>query len=117
MNLDIFPTCLALAQAGPPTRKIDGKNILHLLEGEGASPHKAIFFYRCDEVEAVRAGKWKYHRRRNVYAWPSNLQKKGPWLFDLESDPNERYDLSATYPDIARNMESLIIRWENDMRR
>jgi uncharacterized sulfatase len=117
MNLDIFPTCLALAQAGPPVRQIDGKNILHLLKGEGASPHKAIFFYRCDEVEAVRAGKWKYHRRRNVYVWPSSLQKKGPWLFDLESDPNERYDVSATYPDIATNMENLIVRWENDMRR
>ncbi len=117
-NIDFFPTCLALAGVAlPGGRIIDGKDIAPLLAGNGKTPHEAIYFYRWDKGEAIRVGKWKYHRRRNVYIWPSNLQTKGPWLFDMESDPHERYDVSETYPEIAEQLESMLAGWDNRVKK
>jgi len=118
VNIDMVPTCLAIVGTEPPPdRVIDGKNILPLLTGSGKTPHDIIYFYNCEKVEAIRAGNWKYHRRRNVYVWPSSLQKKGPWLFDLESDPGERYDVSGKYPDVAAKLERMIVEWEQQIKR
>ena len=97
MNFDLFATALAVAGGKPPAdRPIDGMNILPLLQGE-PTPHDALFFYKGRELQAIRSGKWKYHRRHNVAIYPffslESGPKKGPLLFDLERDPAESYDV------------------------
>jgi arylsulfatase A-like enzyme len=63
MEIDLLPTFAKLTGAAMPEKKIDGKDILELLEGKpGAkSPHEALFFYGGSELQAVRSGDWKLH--------------------------------------------------------
>jgi len=77
MNIDFFPTCLALAGLTLPTdRIIDGKDISGLLEGKiKQSPHEALFFFHHNEIEGVRAGEWKYFQRINHDVYPVYTDK------------------------------------------
>ncbi len=62
--IDFLPTLAGLAGAEVPTdRTLDGKDLAPLLTGEegAASPHEQFFYYQCDDLEAVRSGKWKLH--------------------------------------------------------
>lgn len=63
MEIDLLPTIAALIGGKLSERKIDGLNILPLLEGKpGArSPHEALIFYGGSELQAVRSGEWKLH--------------------------------------------------------
>jgi len=63
VEFDLLPTLAALCGGELSKAKIDGQNVTPLLEGrEGAtSPHEALFFYSGDELQAVRAGRWKLH--------------------------------------------------------
>jgi arylsulfatase len=62
-TIDLLPTLTRLVGGKRPDLKIDGKDILPLMEGkEGAkSPHEAFFFYYGSELHAVRSGPWKLH--------------------------------------------------------
>lgn len=63
MEIDLLPTLAGLIGAKLPAKKIDGLNILPLLEGkaEAKSPHEALIFYGGDELQAIRSGQWKLH--------------------------------------------------------
>jgi len=130
MNIDIFPTSLALAGLEPPDdRIIDGENIFDLLVAAGSkSPHEYLFFYHQGELEGVRSGRWKYFRSINHYVWPLPLNKKAghliehtagplPLLFDLEIDPGEAYDVSAKHPDVASSLANRMVEWEASLQR
>ncbi len=131
MNIDFFPTSLALAGVEPPQdRVIDGRNILGLMTGEmDRTPHEVFYFYHVDELEAIRAGKWKFIRNIHQYVWPVPIDKpttpagklgKGrlgrwPLLFDLEIDPRESYNLIDHYPDQVERLGGLMETWEQGL--
>jgi uncharacterized sulfatase len=128
VNLDIFPTLLALAGIEHPSdRVIDGKSIEGLLSGRNPrSPHDALYFYHYDQLEGVRSGKWKYFRKLNRYVWPvpldaeylpgivgkKQLGNRAPLLYDLSIDPGESYNVIATYPEVAEKLEGMLVQWE-----
>jgi arylsulfatase A len=129
-NLDLYPTLLSLAGMDlPRDRIIDGRNILDLLTGERTdSPHETLFFYHYDRLEGVRIGRWKYFRKLHRYVWPvpldaatvanklgkDQLGYRWPLLYDLEVDPGENYNVIDTYPDVAKDMEAAMQRWETE---
>lgn len=59
--MDLFPTLAANCGATVPTdRTIDGRDVSDLWFDETAtSPHEAFFYYRQNDLEAVRCGRWK----------------------------------------------------------
>ncbi len=63
MEIDLLPTITGLIGGKLSERKIDGRDMLAMLEGKpGAkSPHEALVFYSGDELQAVRSGEWKLH--------------------------------------------------------
>ena len=64
MTIDVLPTVARLIGATLPDHPIDGKDIWPLMAGErGAkSPHEAYYFYyRRNELQAIRSGRWKLH--------------------------------------------------------
>jgi arylsulfatase A-like enzyme len=63
MEIDLLPTVASLIGAKLPEKKIDGKNMLDLLEGkpDAKSLHEALVFYGGSELQAVRSGDWKLH--------------------------------------------------------
>jgi len=56
-------------------------------------------------------GKWKYHRKHYLLYYPVGMPK-GPYLFDLEKDPNESYNVIDLYPEVARELENMMQEWE-----
>jgi arylsulfatase A len=116
INFDLFATCLQLAGVSvPQDRIIDGKDILPLLKGEALSPHDSFVYYNVRKPVAIRYQHWKYVRRSltdiGTY-WPL---KQGPFLFDLNTDPNESYSLIEDQPDRAAEMASMLDAFEAEI--
>ena len=62
-----------------------------------------------------RRGSWKYYRKfisDNASFWP--LQQ-GPFLFDLDSDPNKSYSLVKSMPGKAVELAALLDDFEADL--
>jgi arylsulfatase A-like enzyme len=110
-GLDLFPTILAAAGLpAPEDRILDGASMLPLLTGETPADEREIWYLQIGALRAVRAGRFKYHdRHRLLYGnpmdWPAApFVDKGPWLFDLELDPDESYDVGVRHPEVVRRL-------------
>jgi len=95
-TIDILPTLAAITGAALPRQKIDGHNILPLLEGrkDARSPHKAYFY----QSKAVRIGEWKL-----LESGPRNKPKR-QLLFNLASDIGEKNNVAADHPDVVKRL-------------
>ncbi|UCD29896.1 MAG: sulfatase [Planctomycetota bacterium] len=105
--MDIFTTCLTLAGVPlPDDRPIDGKNIMPVLDGIGTRPVEPLFFYTGNILGAVRRGPWKLvlHERSPGRGKkpPANPQ---PRLFNLLTDPSERFDVARQHPEIVNLLQ------------
>ena len=97
--MDLLPTLARLAGAAVPGgRAIDGRDLTEvLLDGSDASPHEAFWFYRGDDLEAVRAGRWKLHVARAGHPVEE--------LYDLEVDVGETADRAADEPAVVAELQ------------
>jgi uncharacterized sulfatase len=118
MNIDLFPTFLALAGGSlPEDRIIDGHDILPVLTEDAQTPHEALYFYDTRRLVAIRSGPWKYRRRYvtdNAGYWPL---RQGPFLYNLDSDLNESYSLLETEAEKGAELVAMLDAWEADMDR
>jgi arylsulfatase A len=119
MNIDFFPTFLAMAGVDlPADRVIDGKNLLPLLMGEsGESPHEELFCVMNVKAYAVRhRDHFKYYATTTsdnaAYLGMGPLH---PFLFDLNVDPNESYDQHAHHPERAKRMRDQLYAFNREM--
>jgi uncharacterized sulfatase len=113
INFDLFVTCLGIAGVPlPDDRVIDGKNLLPVLQGKGPSPHDTFYYYFGHELVAVRHQGWKYHRRYMSDNGGYPLFKHGPFLFDLDRDPQESYSLIESEPETAERLARMLDDWE-----
>jgi uncharacterized sulfatase len=90
-HFDMYATAAAAAGAPlPDDREIDGVDLLPHITGETESePHRALF-WRSGASRSALVDGWKL----NVSDPPGRT-----WLFDLEADPTEQYDLSGERPE------------------
>ncbi|MEM7374233.1 MAG: sulfatase [Bacteroidota bacterium] len=136
MTIDILPTIAGLIGAELPKRKIDGLDIWPLMAGESGakSPHEALYFYyKRNELQALRAGKWKlvfpHEVRMNVDPQPDTVRYRSGYvttepgtngypfvleypmcgleLYDLEADIGEQHDLAKSHPEIVERLQTL----------
>jgi arylsulfatase A len=91
----------------PTDRVIDGRDIRSLMFGTpGAkSPHEAFFYYRGNNLEAVRTGRWKLRR-----------SKKNIELYDLEADISEKNNLKDKYPEIVKRLASMMEEFDKELK-
>jgi arylsulfatase A len=122
MTIDILPTLAKWMDTAPP-EGIDGKNVAALFEGkQGAtSPHEAYFFYyRTNDLEAIRSGKWKLHFPHGYRSMVDNpvgnggtpgkydySVKTGLELYNLHTDPSETTNVVRAYPDVMQKLLTL----------
>jgi arylsulfatase len=119
-TMDVLPTLAAITGAPLPENKIDGVNILPLLEGNpDANPRDHLFYYYGKQLQAVRQGKWKLHFPHGYRSYegvePGKGGLPGPYahgetgleLYDLENDIGEKHDVSAKYPDMVERLTAL----------
>ena len=104
-----------------PSARIDGVNILPLLEGNfDANPRDVFFyFYRKNSLENVRKGQWKLVLPHTFRSYEGVMPRNDGWpgdyasgktdyaLYDLRRDPGERYDVKELYPDVVTELKKL----------
>jgi arylsulfatase A len=112
-TMDMLPTFAALAETKPPQHKIDGHDIRPILfDAAGTkSPwdDDGFFFYRMEQLQAVRAGDWKlYLPLEGRFA---NLQRKPEpaklALYNVRHDVGEEREVSAQHPEIVAKLTAL----------
>jgi arylsulfatase A-like enzyme len=121
-HIDIVPTLLAACDVELPDGvKLDGRNLLPLLEGRPADwPDRNLFFqwHRGDAPQLHRAFAVRGPRYKLVQAAGAGEQappKTKFELFDLANDPGEQRDLAADKPDIVAQMKSAYAAWFRDV--
>ncbi|MCE5347548.1 MAG: sulfatase [Bacteroidales bacterium] len=121
-TIDILPTLCNITGATLPKKRIDGVNIISLLEGNFDSDPRDVFFYYYgkNSLENVRKGQWKLvlpHRFRSYEGvmpgndgWPGKYTngKTDYALYDLRRDPGERYDVKELYPEVVEDLKKLV---------
>ena len=142
MNIDLFPTFMALAGLSLPSdRVVDGADLWPLLSaGQAELPERPLFFFHDYDVEAVRLGRWKLRsqqplrlagapRQAGHTRWPiaheSELHAPGggasvptlgtwPLLYQLQRDPAEAYNVAETRPEIAADLGQRLQAWRSE---
>jgi arylsulfatase A len=112
-TMDLLPTFAALAGAPLPPQAIDGRDASDIILGRpGARSHwddDGFFYYKMDQLQAVRAGPWKLYlplekKYRNLRRdeGPSKLE-----LYDVRHDVGETSEVSAQHADVVQRLLSL----------
>ena len=102
-SLDIFATIAAISQAQlPGDRVYDGKNLFPFLTVDDNAPHD-IFYWRSGYSKAICKGDWKLY---------VNEKNKKTFLFNLKEDIGEKKDLSASLPEIVKELKKELETWE-----
>ena len=108
-TLDLLPTIAGLVGARlPDTAAADGYDLGPLLREGGKSPRKEMFFYRDDELFAVRLGAYKAHfKTQPAYFEPKATAHEPPLLYNLDVDPSEKYDVGKDHADVVAKIAAL----------
>ncbi|CAL4130265.1 unnamed protein product [Meganyctiphanes norvegica] len=103
---DWFNTFLSIA-GSPSLQDNDGFDQWEAIRtGNLPSPRQDLI-YNLDQraiktIGGIRAGSYKY-------VVGQNSDEEGPWLFDIEVDPLETTNLISTNPDVAAELEALLL--------
>jgi arylsulfatase A-like enzyme len=102
---DVMPTLCEITGIQIPDYA-DGISFLPELIGRKQKQHAYLYweFPEYDGQQAVRMGKWKGIRKDIL---KGNLKIE---LFNLETDIQELTDLSASYPEVVRQMEQIMVK-------
>ena len=119
-TIDIVPTIAGLVGGELPAHPIDGLNIWPLMSGlpHAKTPHQSYLYYWQNELQAIRAGRWKLHfphSYRSLTGTPGMDGKPGGYseqkidyaLYELESDVGESRDVKSLYPDVMGRLQQL----------
>jgi len=108
-TMDLLPTlCKLLNLPADSSMPFDGEDISDLFVKGAITDHGPIWYFDAFELNAVRVGKWKLHRRRQTWGGEKFAQWSLPQLFDLERDPAECYDLSSLNPLVLEELSTLM---------
>ncbi|WP_143828782.1 sulfatase family protein [Dyadobacter fermentans] len=129
-TLDVLPTIAKLTNAKLPKEKIDGLDFSALLKGDDTqTPRESfLYYYRKNNLEAVRKGNWKlvfaHPGRTYEGSLPGKNGQPGPSpedhqfpkaLYNLARDPSERYDVLEQNPEIVAELEKIADAAREDM--
>jgi len=109
-TMDLYTTFSKLANVPlPDDRQIDGKDLGPTLFEKKPSERNEVYYYRGDELYAVRSGAFKAHFiTQNGYGQPVREEHDPPLLYNLEIDPSEKYNVSENNPDIIEEIKALV---------
>ena len=115
---DLFTTAITLAGGTiPEDRPIDGVDLSAVLFDTGSSPREEMAYYRMGELFAFRKGPHKVHfvTEGRYGLPPERTEHDPPVMFDLRVDIGERYDISATRPEILTAVVAAAERYQDRM--
>ena len=110
-TMDLLPTFCALAAADTPKdRKLDGYDLSPLLLGRtDKSPRDRVFYWREEQLYAVRVGPWKAHFiTQGCYGVGEKRQQHAiPLLYNVENDPSEKYNIAQQHPQQIEKLQAI----------
>ena len=130
MGIDWMPTFSKLTGSNLSENKIDGKDIWPLItQREKKSPHNELYFYyRENELHAVRSGDWKLYFPRTYRSLNGKPGGTGGMpvkyemnevsdneLYNLKNDPGEQYNLYNEKIEIVKKLEDIGERARKDL--
>jgi arylsulfatase A-like enzyme len=102
ITMDWTATLLAVAGVAPdPRYPLDGADLLPAMTGRAQAPERTLF-WRHQNQDAARRGRWKYLRDND-----------GERLFDLETDAREQADFAAGNPEMFAGLRAAWRDWES----
>lgn len=110
-TLDILPTIASLTGIElPRDRTYDGYDLSATLTETAESPREEMFFYRLDDIYAVRKGPYKAHFITETDFVPdtNRTEHEPPLLFNVNEDPGERHDIAAEHPEVIAEIKRLV---------
>jgi len=115
-SLDLAPTLVELLGA-PPLAGMQGEGLVPHLEGSGRARGRDHVFseYLHNEELMIRTRRWKLiycsGRRKRDDGYETERPTPGRYLrlFDLERDPGEFTDRSASYPEVTAELIRLAL--------
>jgi|TARA_B110000305_G_scaffold134337_1_gene149974 arylsulfatase len=127
-TIDIMPTLCAVSGAKLPENKIDGINVIDLLQNKPMPEIKERFFFyhKKDTLYGIRKGNWKYLKPStfNSVELPGEDGKngKGKWevnhdesLYDLSTDLRELDNRLLDYPEIAYKLKERLSEFQSKL--
>lgn len=107
-TMDLLPTFCSFAGAKIPSdRTLDGYDLTSLLTGKtDKSPRNTVYYWRSEELYAIRQGPWKAHFiTEGCYGiGPKREVHDTPELYNLEHDPSEKYNVANLHPGIVSQL-------------
>ena len=140
MNFDIFTTLLSLCGITdddgtpylPDDRVIDGADLSSLWRGEVSpdhSVHDVLFYQKKGKVQAVQMIKVPVHTDSGTeyydFKYFDRVQTENSafidqyyvnYLFNLDLDPIEGYNVSMVYPEVAAKLNSALEEFRSEMK-
>ena len=109
-TLDLSVTIAKLAGVDLPDDRIyDGLDLSKTLTDSEPSPRDVMFFYRLQDVYAVRKGPYKAHFiTESSYGGEGRIELETPLLFNVDHDPSESFDIAAEHPEVIAELRELV---------
>lgn len=117
-TLDLLPTFSRLSGTPIPQDRIyDGYDLSPVFTGENKTPREEMFYYHGDRLFAARKGDYKlYYYKNNPMGYPEKLEKlETLTLFNLSTDPSERFDVAKEYPQVINDIQELVKKHQASM--
>lgn len=95
-NMDLLPTIASICNAELPNVKIDGVDMSAALfdQNHRMTSNPFLYYAKQGKLEGIRDGKYKLL-----------IKDEGTFLFDLESDISEEYNLAEEMPEKISNLK------------
>ena len=116
-TMDLFTTFSLMAGVAiPGDRIVDGLDLSPVFFRGKASPRQEVFYYRGDELYAVRSGAFKAHFiTEGGYSGNAAEQHDPPLLYNVDVDPSENFDVAADYPEVLEKIRRLVAEHQANM--
>jgi arylsulfatase A-like enzyme len=121
IHVDLFPTLLELAGTAKPPQSLDGESLVPLFRDPKARmKREAICAHFPGYLEGYGTGQWR--------TAPVGTIQAGDWklleffetgrleLYNLRDDPGEQNNLAEKMPDRAKELQSKLAGWRQELR-
>lgn len=117
-GVDIYSTVLSYAGLAEPTdRIIDGIDMWSYLTGETPSPRTSLFLNKDKSTFAVIDGNFKYLERSGSENGNYWMLQQGPFLYNLDADPEEAYDVTTHFPEKAAELAEKVAEFKAELKK
>ncbi len=123
-TMDLLPTFFNLSGTEVPgDRTYDGHDLTSVLKRTEDSPREIVYYYRGEQVFAVRVGDYKAHfktqpeygsRTAHPITEPEFQQENmvvehdPPLLYHLATDPGEKYNVAEEHPEVITEIKNVL---------